>query len=193
MLGSLIEKSRTTPDYYPMTVNGLTAACNQTSNRDPVTTYSEEEILDALASLRGKDLTRSVRTARSRIMKHQHDLENALVLKVPATSLLAVLLLRGSQTVGELRTRTERYCEFTSLAAVEETLTALADEDPALVARLDRRPGQKEARWTQLITSETSGLDHPQPVATDPQESDLAARVSALETRVAELERELGV
>lgn len=197
VLGALVEKSKTTPDYYPLTLNALTAACNQSSNRDPVTTYTEEQVEAAMRDLRERKLARSVRTSRSRIMKHQHDLEQALVLDGAAVSVLAVLLLRGPQTVGELRTRTERYHDFAGLDEVEATLTSLAADDPPLVRRLDRQPGQKEARWTHLLGS--AEPDAP-PVAAAPDpapiEVDAApweARLAALERRVAELEQQLGL
>lgn len=197
VLGALVEKSKTTPDYYPLTLNALTAACNQSSNRDPVTSYTEEQVEAAMRDLRERKLARSVRTSRSRIMKHQHDLEQALVLDGAAVSVLAVLLLRGPQTVGELRTRTERYHDFAGLDEVEATLTSLAADDPPLVRRLDRQPGQKEARWTHLLSG--AEPDAP-PVAAAPDpapiEVDAApweARLAALERRVAELEQQLGL
>ena len=197
VLGVLVEKSRTTPDYYPMTLNGLTSACNQASNRDPVTSYSEDDVSRAMRSLRERKVARSVRTARSRIMKHQHDLEAALVLQIPSTSLLAVLLLRGPQTIGELRTRTERYHPFDSLDAVEATLQAMADDDPPLVVRLARRPGQKEARWIHLLVAESTEPEssvEPAPTPAPQLETpDLEARVSSLEARVQELENQLGL
>jgi len=195
VLGALVEKSRTTPDYYPMTLNALTAACNQSSNRDPVTAFTEVEIDDAMRSLRDRNAARSVRTSRSRIMKHQHDLENLLVIERAASSLLAVLLLRGPQTVGELRMRTERYHDFESLDAVEVSLRVMAADDPALVRRLDRQPGQKETRWVELLTAkapEAVPEIRPTSATAFAQLPDLATRVEALEARVTELEQQLG-
>lgn len=206
VLGALIEKSRTTPDYYPMTINALTAACNQASNRWPVTSYSEEDVAEAMNSLRARGVARSVRTARSRIMKHRHDLEKALVLQIPSTSLLAVLLLRGPQTVGELKARTARYHGFDDLDTVETSLEKLAEDDPPLVQRLPRQPGHKEARWVQLLTAHSPQTGSPQPtspspdVALDPGPTvaapaprDLEDRVALLESRVEDLERHLGL
>lgn len=192
-LGALVEKSRTTPDYYPMTLNALTSACNQSSNRDPVTSYSESEVEDAMGALRDRNAGKSVRTARSRIMKHRHCLEDVLVIDEAASALLAVLLLRGPQTIGELRTRTDRYVEFESLGSVEDALRTMATDDPALVQRLDRQPGQKEARWIQLLTADVDEA----PVATQPVRPSrsttdgLAERVEELEARVSEIEQQL--
>lgn len=198
VLGSLVEKSKTTPDYYPMTLNALRSACNQSSNRDPVSRYTEEQVEQAVRSLRERKLARSVRTSRSRIMKHQHDLENALVLDAASVSLLAVLMLRGPQTVGELRTRSERYHDFADLDEVETALRRLAEDDPPLVRHLDRRPGQKEARWAELLTGaveEAVEATAEPPAVTRPSapEPDLEARLTALERRVEELEGQLGL
>lgn len=196
VLGALVEKSRTTPDHYPLTLNALTTACNQSTNREPVTDYAESAVEEAVRSLRGRKLVRSVRTSRSRLMKHQHDLEAVLVVDGKAAALLAVLMLRGAQTAGELRTRTDRYEVFDSLDEVEEALQHLGADDPPLVRRLERQPGQKEPRWTELLTGEPA---EPWPTPSDaPVEAkmaapalDLSERLSALEQRVAELEARL--
>ena len=200
VLGALVEKSRTTPDYYPMTLNALTAACNQSSNRQPVTAFTEDEVEDAMRALRDRDVAKSVRTSRSRIMKHQHNVENLLVIDEAATALLAVLLLRGPQTAGELRTRTDRYDAFESLDEVEASLRTMAVDDPPLVVRLDRQRGQKEARWAQLLTAERPepGDQAPPIPASSVRNSgetisDMKARLAELELRVADLERQLGL
>lgn len=196
VLGSLIEKSQTTPDYYPMTLNALTSACNQSSNREPVTTYSPGDVEDAMRSLREKDVARSVRTSGSRAMKHRHDIENRLVIDGPSAALLAVLMLRGPQTVGELRTRTERYHDFTDLDAVEHALATMADDDPALVRQLPRQPGQKEARWIQLLTDgdvQKPAIQQSAPAAPASAEPALEQRVSDLERRLTEIEQQLGL
>ena len=199
VLGALIEKSRTTPDYYPMTLNALRSACNQSSNRDPVTAYTEDEVADAMRVLRDKDVARSVRTSGSRMMKHRHDIENALIIDIPTSSLLAVLLLRGPQTLGELRTRTERYHDFGDIDEVETTLRSMAADDPPLVVLLDRQPGQKEARWTQLLVAagEAMPIAHAAtPPAREPAAQSATAletRITALETRIANLEGQLGL
>ena len=200
VLGALVEKSRTTPDYYPMTLNALTAACNQSSNRQPVTAFTEDEVEDAMRALRDRDVAKSVRTSRSRIMKHQHNVENLLVIDEAASALLAVLLLRGPQTAGELRTRTDRYDAFESLDGVEASLRTMAVDDPPLVVRLDRQRGQKEARWAQLLTAERPEPgDQPPPIPASTVRnsgetiSDMKARLAELELRVADLERQLGL
>lgn len=151
VLGSLVEKAMTTPDIYPLTTNALVAACNQASNREPVMALEEDEVLAAVGSLRELGLVRSVKRAGDRVMKHRHDVDRELGLEAAATSVLAVLLLRGAQTPGELRSRTDRYVDLADTEAVEAVLGALAAADPPLVARLERRPGQKEARWVHLL------------------------------------------
>ncbi len=151
VLGSLVEKAMTTPDIYPLTTNALVAACNQASNRDPVTTFTEDEVLAAVGSLRELGLVRSVKRAGDRVMKHRHDVDRELRLEPEAVAVLAVLLLRGAQTPGELRSRTDRYVDLDDTETVEGVLAGLAAADPPLVARLERRPGQKEARWVHLL------------------------------------------
>ena len=200
VLGALVEKSRTTPDYYPMTLNALTAACNQSSNRQPVTAFTEDEVEVAMRALRDRDIAKSVRTSRSRIMKHQHNVEHLLVIDRAASALLAVLLLRGPQTAGELRARTDRYDAFESLDAVETSLRPMAVDDPPLVVRLDRQRGQKEARWAQLLTADRPEPgDQPPPIPASSVRgsgetiTDMKARLVELESRVTDLERQLGL
>jgi uncharacterized protein YceH (UPF0502 family) len=197
VLGCLIEKEMTTPDNYPLTLNALVSACNQTSNREPVVAYDEETVHAAMQGLRSKGLARSVKAARSRALKHRHDLGAALRLEAPERSVLAIMLLRGPQTVGELRIRTERYQQFPDLEEVEEAVQHLAAEAPPLAERLERQPGQKEARWRHLLG------DHPAeaPPAAGPASrapaapptDDLAELVADLIARVDRLERELGI
>lgn len=197
MLGCLIEKELTTPDYYPLTLNALATACNQTSNREPVVTYDEETVHAAMQGLREKGLASSVRAARSRALKHRHDLEAALRLDVPRRSVLAIMLLRGPQTVGELRTRTERYHPFADLEEIEAALQQLAAEAPPLAERLERQPGQKEPRWRQLLADHPAEAlppaPAPRPTPAPPGDDDLAELVSDLAARVDRLERELGI
>jgi acyl-CoA reductase-like NAD-dependent aldehyde dehydrogenase len=149
VLGALMEKSVTTPDHYPLSLNATMIACNQTTNRDPIVHYSEETVDRALDSLREKQLTRRVKGAGQRVIKHRHVAEETLTLDRPESALLGVLLLRGAQTPGELKQRTERWHGFRSLADVEDALGRLAAA--GFVQHLARRPGQKEARWTQLL------------------------------------------
>jgi uncharacterized protein YceH (UPF0502 family) len=151
VLGCLIEKESTTPDAYPLTLNSLRNACNQTTSRDPVVTFSELEIEQALNSLRSRGLTRTVHSTSNRATKYRHVLPEALSLEPAETALLSVLMLRGAQTVGELKGRSERQHRFDSVDEVAGTLSALAGRDQPLVCRLTRQPGQKDARWAHLL------------------------------------------
>src|ERR671934_1015042 len=149
VLGCLIEKQRTTPDVYPLSLNSLRLACNQTTNRDPVVAYDEPTIRAALERLSRKGWVRLASGAGSRAIKYRHLFDEALGLAGAETSLLAVLMLRGAQTPGELKQRTERLHRFASLDEVERKLEELAGRE--LVHRLPRRPGQKEERYRQLL------------------------------------------
>jgi uncharacterized protein YceH (UPF0502 family) len=158
VLGSLIEKEITTPDYYPLTLNALTNACNQTSNRDPVVCLDEQTVVRALDSLREKRLALEFHGAESRVPKYSHRLEmEAPDLGRPEIAVLCVLLLRGPQTVGEIRGRTGRMHEFASLEAAQAVLDALAARSPEpLVAQLPRQTGFKEQRFAHLLAGEVS-------------------------------------
>src|SRR5690242_16736242 len=149
VLGCLIEKQRTTPDAYPLSLNSLRLACNQSTNRDPVVGYEEREIKAALERMSNRGWTRLASGAGSRALKYRHLLDEALGLSSGEISLLAVLMLRGAQTVGELKQRSERLHPFASIGEVAETLDGLAQREH--VERLERRPGQKEERWRQLL------------------------------------------
>ncbi len=155
VLGVLIEKRRTTPDAYPLSVNSLRLACNQSTNRDPVVDYDEHIVLDALERLGRRGWTRLASGAGSRSRKYRHLFDEALELAEDELSMLAVLMLRGPQTPGELKQRTDRLHPFADLAAVEDTLLKLIDRE--LVARLPRRPGQKEQRFVQLLDGGEDG------------------------------------
>ncbi|HEX2162154.1 MAG TPA: YceH family protein [Thermoleophilaceae bacterium] len=211
VLGALIEKRRTTPDAYPLSVNSLRLACNQATNRDPVVEYDERTVLDALERLGRRGWTRLASGASSRARKYRHLFDEALGLVDDELSMLAVLMLRGPQTPGELKQRTDRLHPFADLAAVEDTLERLIDRE--LVARLPRRPGQKEQRYVQLLdggddeapervaapatpvtTPAPPGFDGaPAPVDVPPAglSSELEERVDSLERQVAELSAEL--
>jgi uncharacterized protein len=149
VLGCLMEKQRTTPDAYPLSLNALRLACNQSTNRDPVVDYDEARIRDALHRLERRGLTRLASGAGSRAAKYRHLLADALPLQAAEQAVLCVLMLRGTQTPGELKQRTERMHAFTELAGVQETLIGLIGR--GLVERLERRPGQKEERYRQLL------------------------------------------
>ena len=152
VLGSLVEKQLTTPEYYPLTLNALTAACNQKSNRDPVVSYDETTLMGAVDSLRDKNLVYLYYGSNSRAVKYKHMLPSVYELESPAVAIIAVLLLRGPQTLGELRERTGRLHEFSGLGEVQETLDELARRDDPLVTKLERQPGQKEARYAHLLS-----------------------------------------
>jgi uncharacterized protein YceH (UPF0502 family) len=193
LLGCLIEKEMTTPGYYPMTVNALTAAANQKTNRDPVVTYSESEVLGGLDALRELGLVRAVSSPGSRAVKFKHALADVLEIDGEQAALLAVLMLRGEQTSGELRLRTERYHHFEQLAAVEEVLHGLENRQQPLAERLARRPGEKEPRYRHLLAGAPVGESAPDPPRSAPPEAtgeieNLLARMTELEARVARLE-----
>jgi uncharacterized protein len=154
ILGSLVEKQLTTPEYYPLTLNALTAACNQKSNRDPVMSLDDSAILAAIDKLRDKNLVYLFYGSSSRTVKYKHMLPSVYELEPPAVALISLLLLRGPQTVGELRGRADRLHQFASLQEVQDTLDELAGRSEPLVLRLERQPGQKEARYAHLLSGE---------------------------------------
>jgi uncharacterized protein YceH (UPF0502 family) len=184
VLGCLIEKQRTTPDAYPLSLNSLRLACNQATARDPVVAYEEREIKAALERMSGRGWTRFASGASSRALKYRHLLDEALELSGPELSLLGVLMLRGPQTLGELKQRSERLHRFESIADVAQTLDALAQRE--LVERVERRPGQKEERWVQLLDADSSQE------TVDPESQELPPRaddrVAAIEERLQRLE-----
>jgi uncharacterized protein YceH (UPF0502 family) len=156
VIGSLIEKQLTTPQQYPLSLNALVQACNQLSNRDPVVSYDERLVDETLVSLKEAGLVRFVHPSHGRsVTRYRQVLDERLGLDEQQLALVAVLLLRGAQTAGELRTRTERMASFEGISALESRLARLADGPEPLVARLGRRPGQKEERWTQLLMEQT--------------------------------------
>lgn len=153
VLGSLIEKEITTPEYYPLTLNALANACNQISNRDPVFSFDEKTVARALDSLREKKLVWMV-TSVGRVPKYEHRLTEALTLAEQEIAVLCVLMLRGPQTVGEIRGRTGRLYEFKELEEADLTLQALMSAQPPLVVKLPRQPGTKESRYAHLLGGE---------------------------------------
>ncbi len=199
IVGSLIEKQRTTPDAYPLTLNALRAACNQSTSRDPVVDYDDPTLREALERLGRRGWSRLASGPGSRAPKYRHLLDEALGLDGPAMSVLAVLMLRGPQTGAELQARTERLHPFGSRADVEVVLERLAER--RLVRLNERRPGEREARWQQLIgggAAAPAGAAPAPPVAASPAppvappppagaDDALAERVAALEAEVAEL------
>jgi uncharacterized protein YceH (UPF0502 family) len=189
VLGCLLEKQRTTPDQYPLTLNALRLACNQATNRDPVVDYDEETIRGAIARLRRREWIRFASGQGSRAAKYRHLLDQALRLDAAEQAILTVMLLRGPQTPGELKGRTERLHPFASLADVEETVARLIERNYS--ERVARRPGQKEDRFGHLLGGDAKGTDAKGtvPPATDDAKGTVAS--ASLEERVARLEREV--
>lgn len=190
ILGCLIEKERTTPDQYPLSLNALVLACNQSTNRDPVVTYDEKSAALGLDDLRGKKLATQIWGAGSRVQKFRHNLLDVYELNPREVALLCVLLLRGPQTPGELRTRAERLHPFAALAEVEETLQGLALMSDPLVRVLPPGPGQKEKRFVQLLSGEPTPEMFAAP-ASAPASPTTASRLETLEAAVATLTAEL--
>ena len=195
-LGSLIEKDITTPDYYPLSLNALVNACNQKNNRDPVMTLDESAVRDALDTLQEKRLAGPASGADSRVTKFEHRLQEVFNFDRREIAILCVLLLRGPQTPGELRSRTDRMYHFETLDDIVSTLDRLAHRDPPLAAVLPRQPGTKESRYMHLFSGDTmpssiSNNDRPA-AAAKPGNSELDnERIQVLEQQVSELKREL--
>ena len=184
VLGSLIEKEITTPDYYPLSLNALMAACNQSSNRNPVLHFDEDTVARAADGLREKRLVHLVDRGESRVTKYRHVLYEAMSMSRPAIAVMCVLMLRGPQTVGEIRTRSNRLYDFTSLQDVEITLNSLMSGATPLVVRLPRQTGQKEVRYAHLLSGEVR-LTEPE---TEPEpEPD---RIGKLEKEVEDLKKQ---
>ncbi len=196
VLGCLLEKQRTTPDAYPLSLNALRLACNQSTNREPVVDYDEAAIRDALHRLERRGITRLASGVGSRAPKYRHLLAEALPMDAGEQAVVCVLMLRGAQTPGELKQRTERMHAFGDLGGVHETLDRLIKRE--LVRRLERRPGQKEERYAQLLQQEDDdGEEQPAPrspgtgFAQPDFAGSRAAPIDDLHERVARLEREV--
>jgi uncharacterized protein YceH (UPF0502 family) len=205
VVGSLVEKQVTTPDYYPLTLNALVNACNQISNRDPVVKYDERAVEDAIDSLRTKNLVYIFYGAESRVPKYKHMMREVYTLSSQELAVMCVLMLRGPQTVGEIRGRTGRLYEFAELREVEETLDGLARRDEPMVFKLPRQSGRKDARYTHLLSGQPefdeSAEEQTAHASSRPSSSTRAAEgervarleseVEALRGEVAELRRQL--
>lgn len=196
VLGALIEKEISTPEYYPLTLNALTAACNQKNNRDPVVEFDDKAVVRTLDSLRLKELARMVSGADQRVPKYYHRAGETLGLERPALALICELLLRGPQTVGELRGHCSRLWEFASLEEVEAGLQALMDrQEGVLVARLPRQPGRKEPRYAHLLCGEPQlPAGEERAARLEPATIEVRAeneRLAALESQVQRLGQEL--
>jgi uncharacterized protein YceH (UPF0502 family) len=189
VLGCLIEKRWTTPDQYPLSLNGLRLACNQSTNRDPVTDYDEATVREAAQRLCRYGLARLASGHQSRAIKYRHLAEESLSLGREELAVLSVLLLRGPQTPGELKARTERMARIESLAAVEQVLQTLAER--GYTRRIQRRPGQKEDRFEHLLGGAATEAPAAPVAPAAPADGALEARVSALEAEVARLREEL--
>jgi len=191
VLGALIEKDITTPDYYPMSLNALVNACNQKNNRDPVMSLDENTVRDSLYSLQEKRLAGPASGADSRVTKYEHRIQEVFNFTRAETAVMDVLLLRGPQTPGELRGRTERMYRFEELSDVQSTLQKLMQREPALVKMLPRQPGTKEARYSHLLSGDVEGWEAPEAAAAAVVRSDDGERISRLEADVADLRREV--
>ena len=189
VLGCLVEKERVTPDNYPLTMNGLLTACNQTTNRWPVVTLTEATVSNAIENLRADGLVRIVYSRSNRADKYRHVLGEAWALDDAALALLAVLMLRGPQTVAELRTRTERLHRFAGVEEMEAALAALAARPEPFVVHLERSPGQKEPRWAHLVGGEVP-VDSAPPPGEAPRSS-RSDRIDGLEVTVTALRDDL--
>ncbi len=190
VLGALVEKDITTPDYYPLSLNALVNACNQKNNRDPVMALDEDSVRAALESLQGQRLAGPASGADSRVTKYEHRLQEVFNFDRRETAILCVLLLRGAQTPGELRGRAERMYRFEELADVHATLDKLSQREPALVAVLPRQPGTKESRYMHLLSVDAPPVDvaAARTVAGPAADDD---RMALLENEVAQLKREV--
>jgi uncharacterized protein len=184
VLGCLIEKQRTTPDQYPLSLNALRLACNQTTNRDPLVDYDEPTIRAALTRMSDRGWVRLASGPGSRAVKFRHLLDDALGVTHAQLAVLAVLMLRGPQTPGELKQRTERMQSFASLDELEATLQALVERE--LVAQLPRRPGQKEQRYVQRLGGDAPPPEEAPPAGERSRES-IESRVARLEEQLAEV------
>jgi uncharacterized protein len=195
VLGALIEKGTTTPDYYPLSLNALMNACNQRSNREPIMDLDEDDLRQALHGLEAKHLAGRARSADGRVTKYEHWLGEAFNFSRAETALICVLLLRGPQTPGELRGRTERLHEFTEISDVTAGLQKLMDREPALVTLLPRQPGSRESRYAHLLCGPVeSAITASADFAAEnpsPSTSQYEDRIAQLESTVADLQREL--
>ncbi|HUQ62652.1 MAG TPA: DUF480 domain-containing protein [Acidimicrobiales bacterium] len=191
VIGSLVEKQLTTPDQYPLTLNALVAACNQSSNRYPVVNYSQSTVEATLATLKDKSLVRWVYPSHGRsVTRYRQVLDEVTGMDARQLALIAVMLLRGPQTLSELRSRTERMASYESLEEVENELEVLSRGDEPSVTRLPQRPGQREARYIQLLAELEAELGGDEQ-RTSERGPGLAGRVAALEEQVAALEEQV--
>ena len=193
VLGSLIEKDITTPEYYPLSLNALVNACNQKTNRDPVMQLDEDTVRDALEGLQEQRMAGPARGADSRVTKYEQRLQEVFNFTRPEIAVLCVLLLRGPQTPGELRGRSERMFHFETLDDVQSALQKLMQREPPLVKVLPRQPGTKESRYAHLFAGDVVEAEAPLHVSSGAERNSAdAERIARLEEEVAELRREVG-
>jgi uncharacterized protein len=190
VVGVLIEKERATPEYYPMTINSITNACNQKSGRDPVVNYSQEEVEEVIESLREKKMVMRQTGGEHRVPKFRQTFTELLKLSDAETGAMAVLMLRGPQTFGEIRNRVGRIYNFESLQQVEETINSLVDREEPVVAKLPRQPGTKEYRYTHLLSGapEINIQQQASDSSSSPVEID---RITSLENELLQLKTEM--
>ena len=191
VLGALVEKQVTTPEYYPLTLNSLTAACNQKNNRNPVSSYSEAEVAHALETLREKNLTYVFHGSTSRVPKYKHVMPEVMHLNPAELALMCVLMLRGPQTTGELRSNSARLHEFPGLEEVDGTINSLITHEPeSLAVRLPRQVGQKEARFAHLLSGEAP-IEEAASEANPLRSRGREERVAVLESEIEELKSQI--
>lgn len=188
--GALIEKQLTTPEYYPLTLNALVAACNQKTNREPVVAYIEQDVQKSLDELREKNLVYVFYGSTSRVPKYKHILDKVFELESSEIAVICVLMLRGAQTLGELRERTGRLYEFSGLGEVQETLDNLTRRDEPLVLKLERQAGQKEVRYAHLLSGEANATIYtPKTLSVNAAAGN--ERIEKLESQVVALQNEI--
>lgn len=192
-MGVLIEKSRTTPDYYPMTIAALTTACNQKTSRNPIVNYDEETVTLTLNSLKIKGLTSTAMGGSSRSTKYKHNLAIVYPLIPAELAVICLLLLRGPLTPGEINSNSARLYEFETIEEVQEILQKLSAEHPPFVRQLDKKPGQKEARYKQLFGGDTQEEEYQEPEIQQQPSSDLENRVTKLEQELEEVKEMLNL
>jgi len=190
VLGALVEKEITTPDYYPLSLNALVNACNQKSNREPVMELDEDTVRQGLHGLGEKRLAGPVSGADSRVTKYEHRMQEVFNFHRRETAVMCVLLLRGPQTPGELRGRTERLHRFEDLSDVQAALQQLMQRDPPLVKMLPRQPGTKESRYAHLLSGEVEGWESPREGAPVTFSAE-GLRISELEEQIASLQKDV--
>ena len=189
ILGCLIEKEMTTPEYYPLSLNALVNACNQKSNRNPLVSYDETAVAQGLDSLQKKDFTRKTHSAGSRVPKYLHTVLERFDLSRQEMAIVCELMLRGPQTVGELRTRAERMSAFENLQEAEKTLQGLMEHDPPLAVKLPRETGRKECRYMHLFSGSTIAEETAHDLPVEPVQQH--ERINSLEVEIARLRSEL--